>query len=191
MSSASKILQTLCQESHLQRFASAAACIWKIDALALVCVIKGSLGLHLGEALGNPHLSSHTAPGWHRSSLPEKGARLGGPLMRSGAHPAMDTEGRSALPCSLPALRALLMLTAPLPTWRLPWTLRDAPGIHQIFTCCSLVVCRAHGGTMEGRVSVWLFLMSFKGSKLHFGHPPQPLEAALGLAWRLFHFHLN
>lgn len=79
------------------------------------------------------------------------------------------------------------MLTAPLSTWRLPWTLRDAPGTHQIFMHCSPVLCRVCGEPMEGHVSVWLFLMSFKGSKLHFGHPPQPLEADLGLAQRLFH----
>lgn len=79
------------------------------------------------------------------------------------------------------------MLTATLSAWRLPWTLRDAPGIHQIFMHCSPVVCGVCGGTTEGHVSLWLFLMSFKGSKLHFGHPPQPLEADLGLAWRLSH----
>lgn len=98
----------------------------------------------------------------------------------------MDIGEGSALPCSLPTLRALLMLTAPLSTWRLPRALRDAPSTHQIFILCSPVICRVRDGTMEGHVSVWLFLMSFKGSNLHFGHLPQPLEADLGLAQRLF-----
>jgi len=40
---------------------------------------------------------------------------------------------------------------------------------------------------MEGHVSACLSLVPFGGGKLYSEHPPQPLGAHLGLAWKPFH----
>lgn len=154
-----------------------------------MCVIRGEPWLVFWAILTSPH----RAPGWHRclAARCEASQAEGSPPTSSGVHPSMDTGRRSALPCSLPALRAFLMLTLPSPPAGCPasegcsW---HAPDLHPLLS----------GGllgpwwdtAMGGHVSVWLFLIPLKGSKLHFGHPCHPLEADLGLAWRLFHLVL-